>query len=52
MARTAAVISAALVVSKEGITDYLTVDKKVNEFQPANKWKMTGRHNQLARRLK
>ena len=52
MARTAAVISAALVVSKEGITDYLTVDKKVNEFQPANKWKMTGRHNQFARRLK
>ncbi len=52
MTRIVAVISAALAQSEEGITNYLKVDKKVNELQPVNKWKMAGRYNQLARRLK
>jgi len=52
MTRTAAVVSAALVISGEGISNYLKVDKKVNELQPVSKWKMAGRYSQLARRPK
>jgi pyruvate carboxylase subunit A len=52
MTRTAAVISAVLALSEEGITNYLKVDKKVNELQPLSKWKMAGRYNQIARRPK
>jgi acetyl-CoA carboxylase biotin carboxylase subunit len=52
MTRTAAVVSAALVISEEGISNYLKVDKKVNELQSVSKWKMAGRYNQLARRPK
>ena len=52
LTRKAAVVSAALVVSEEGVSNYLNVDKKVNELQPVSKWKMAGRYNQLARRPK
>jgi acetyl-CoA carboxylase biotin carboxylase subunit len=52
MTRTAAVVSAALALSEDGITNYLKVDKKVNEPQPVNKWKMAGRYYQIARRPK
>jgi acetyl-CoA carboxylase biotin carboxylase subunit len=51
MTRTAAVISAALAISEEGVTNYLQVDKKAVEHQPVSKWKIAGRYNQLARRL-
>jgi len=50
--RKVAAVSAALVLSENGITNYLKVNQKVNEFQPVNKWKMAGRYNQLARRPK
>ncbi len=49
MTRKAAVVSAALILSEKGITNYLKVDKKVNEPE-ASKWKMAGRYDQLARR--
>lgn len=49
MTRKAAVVSAALVLSEEGITNYLKVDKKVSEPE-VSKWKMAGRYDQLARR--
>jgi acetyl/propionyl-CoA carboxylase alpha subunit len=52
MTRTAAVISAALAISGEEITNFLKIDKKVNELQPVNKWKMAGRYYQIARRPK
>lgn len=51
MIKKAAVVSAALALSKEGIVDYLKIDEKVGEFQPASEWKMAGRYEQFARRL-
>jgi acetyl-CoA carboxylase biotin carboxylase subunit len=50
MTRKAAVVSAAITLSDEGITNFLKVDKKVNELQPFSKWKMSGRHYQISRR--
>ena len=50
MDRIAAVISAALVESKEGMTNYLKFDKKTKEIQSTSKWKMAARNNQIARR--
>jgi hypothetical protein len=52
MTRTAAVISAALALSKDGMTNFLKVDKKDNDTQPISKWKMAGRYYQIARRPK
>jgi pyruvate carboxylase len=50
MTRTVAIISAALTSSEGGITNYLKVDKKVNEPRVASKWKMAGRNRQISRR--
>jgi acetyl-CoA carboxylase biotin carboxylase subunit len=52
MTRKAAVISAALALSKEGISNYLTIDEEMNEQQAVSKWRTAGRHSQLARRPK
>ncbi len=48
--RIAAIISAALAQSKEGMTNYLKVNKKIEGLQPVSKWKMAGRYHQIARR--
>ena len=52
MTRKAVAVSAALALSKEGITNYLKMDEKANEYQRDSKWKTAGRHAQLARRPK
>ncbi len=50
MMQIAAVVSAALTQSKEGMTNYLKASKKTDDVQPISKWKMAGRYNQLSRR--
>ncbi|UCF50108.1 MAG: acetyl-CoA carboxylase biotin carboxylase subunit [Thermoplasmatales archaeon] len=50
MERTVAVISAALAQSKDGLNNYLKIDKKTDIFKPVSKWKMAGRYNQINRR--
>jgi pyruvate carboxylase subunit A len=50
MMRIAAVVSAALAQSKEGMNNYLKVSKKTDDFQPVSKWKMAGRYYQISRR--
>lgn len=51
MNKKAAAISAALAMSKEGITNYLIVDQAAKQVRTAGKWRMAGRYEQLARRL-
>jgi pyruvate carboxylase subunit A len=51
MARNAAVIAAAIAMSKEGIEEHLKINKNGNRPQQSSKWKMAGRHEQFARRL-
>lgn len=51
MIHKAAAISAALALSKEGITNYLQVDRAEETAQRTDNWKMAGRNEQLARRL-
>jgi pyruvate carboxylase subunit A len=50
MTRKAAAVSAALALSKEGITMHLKTDRESNEPPPVSKWKMAGRYAQLIRR--
>ena len=50
MMRIAAVVSAALTKSKDGMTNYLKVRKKTDDVQPVSKWKMAGRYDQISRR--
>ncbi len=50
MLRIAAVVSAALTQSKDGMTNYLKVSKKTDDVQQVNKWKMAGRYEQISRR--
>ena len=50
MMRIAAVVSAAIIQSKEGITNYLKVSKRTEDVQPVSKWKMAGRYDQISRR--
>jgi len=50
MMRIAAVVSAALTKSKDGMTNYLKVSKKTDDVQPVSKWKMAGRYDQISRR--
>lgn len=47
----AAAISAALAMSKDGITNYLQTDRVETTAQESDKWKMAGRYDQMARRL-
>ncbi|MCK4444257.1 MAG: hypothetical protein KAW09_06920, partial [Thermoplasmata archaeon] len=51
MMHKAAAISAALALSKEGITNYLQVDRVEETAQQKDNWKIAGRNEQLARRL-
>ena len=50
MTRLVAAVSAALVQSNEGITNYLKIDNKTKDHQPVSKWKMAGRYDQISRR--
>jgi pyruvate carboxylase subunit A len=50
MMRIAAVVSAALTQSKDGMTNYLKVSKRTDIVQPVSKWKMAGRYEQISRR--
>jgi pyruvate carboxylase subunit A len=50
MTRLAAVVSAALIQSKEGMINYLIVNDKTDYLQPSSKWKRAGRYNQISRR--
>jgi acetyl/propionyl-CoA carboxylase alpha subunit len=52
MARKAAAISAALVLSDKGINTFLKSDEETKESKSINKWKMAGRYKQHSRRLK
>ena len=52
MARTAAAISVALVLSDEGINNFLISDEETKESKSINKWKMAGRYKQHSRSLK
>lgn len=51
MRRKAAAVSAALALTKEGIMNYLRVDRDAGEYRSPGKWKTAGRYEQLARRL-
>lgn len=51
MKRKAVAVSAALAQSKDGIANYLRMDRDAKQARPASKWKMAGRYEQLARRL-
>jgi pyruvate carboxylase subunit A len=50
MMQIAAVVSAALTQSKDGMTNYLKVSKRTDIVQPVSKWKMAGRYEQISRR--
>ena len=51
MKRRAAAVSVALALSKEGISDYLKKEERLEAKAPVSNWKMAGRYDQLSRRL-
>jgi pyruvate carboxylase subunit A len=50
MTRIAAVVSAVLLKSNNGITEYLKGNNKTEDLQQVSKWKMAGRYQQINRR--
>ena len=50
MMRIAAIVSAALVQSEDGMANYIKVSKKTDNIQQISKWKLAGRYDQMGRR--